>query len=102
MERNGDLRLGDAVEDRVVLLPSYVSVFVILLGQRPFHISSSLWNGDPTLFNIAAITSLRPTGDYFDLEDLSEDVIGFAATKPTYTTFINHFHDKVSSTVSEV
>ena len=56
----------------------------------------------PTLFNIAAITGLRPTGDYFDPEDLYEDVIGFAATKPTYTTFINHFHDKSSSTVSEV
>ena len=39
----------------------------------------------PTLFDIAAITGLRPTGDYFDPEDLSEDTIGFSATKPKYT-----------------
>ena len=56
----------------------------------------------PTLFDIASITGLRPTGDYFDPEDLSEDAIGFSATKPTYTVFINHFHDKSSNTVSEV
>ena len=48
----------------------------------------------PTLFNIAAITGLRPTGDYFDPEDLSEVPIGFSATKPPYTVFINHCHDK--------
>ena len=56
----------------------------------------------PTLFDIAAITGLRPTGDYFDPEDMAEDTIGFSATKPTYTTFINHFHDKSNNIVSEV
>ena len=54
----------------------------------------------PTLFDIAAIIGLRPTGYYFDPDDMSEDTIGFSATKPTYTTFINHFHDKSNDDVS--
>ena len=55
----------------------------------------------PTLFDIAVITGLRPTSDYLDPEDLSEDPIGFSAMNPTYTVFINHFHDKLSTTFSE-
>ena len=56
----------------------------------------------PTLFDVAAITGLRPTGDYFDPEEMSEDQIGFSATKPTYTTYTNHYHDKSTDVVTDV
>lgn len=46
----------------------------------------------PTLFDIASITSLRPTGEMFDLFYNTNNIIGFNSKRDSFTNFIiDHF-----------
>lgn len=56
----------------------------------------------PTLFNMAAITKLKPTGYTYDPYIDSMDTIAFSTTRAAYSTHITHYHDKDTKTVSDV
>lgn len=55
----------------------------------------------PTLFDIAAITELKPTGETYDPNVMAEDTIFFDTTKVSFTTNITYYHDKSSIEVSD-
>lgn len=55
-----------------------------------------------TLFDIATITGLKPTGETYDPNFLTKDTIGFDTSRVVFTTDISYYHDqdidKVSNT----
>lgn len=55
-----------------------------------------------TLFDLAAITGLKPTGHTYDPDIDSEDTIAFSTSRATYSTHIAHYHDKNTNTVYDV
>lgn len=55
----------------------------------------------PTLFDVAAITSLRPTGDTFDPNYMTKETIGFNGSQATFTRCILDHHNKDTKEVSE-
>lgn len=56
----------------------------------------------PTLFYIAAIIRLKPTGLTYDPKIDSEDSIAFSTSRDASSTHIANYHDKDIETVSEV
>lgn len=56
----------------------------------------------PTLFDLAAITGLKPIEHTYDSEIDSEDTIAFSTSRAVYSTHITHYHDKDTDTVSDV
>ncbi|XP_050895364.1 uncharacterized protein LOC127101982 [Lathyrus oleraceus] len=54
----------------------------------------------PTLFDLAAITRLKPTGHTYDPEIDDMDTIAFSTTRAAYSTHIAHYHDKDTDAVS--
>lgn len=56
----------------------------------------------PTLFDMAAITGLKPTGYTYDPDVDSIYTIAFSTTRATYSTHISHYHDKDTEIVSDV
>lgn len=56
----------------------------------------------PTLFDLAVIIGLKPTGHTYDPEIESEDTIVFSTSKAAYSTHIAHYHNKDTDTVSDV
>lgn len=55
----------------------------------------------PTLFDLAAIAGLKPTGDAFDPLFLAEHSIGFDVSRAAYISHINYYHDKTIEEVSD-
>lgn len=55
-----------------------------------------------TLFDMAAITGLKPTGHTYDPDVDSIGTISFSTTRATYSTYITHYHDKDIEIVSDV
>lgn len=55
-----------------------------------------------TLFDIAAITWLKPTGNTYDPDVESDNSIGFSTSRAAYSTHIAHYHDKDIDTVFEI
>lgn len=55
----------------------------------------------PTLFNVAYITSLQPTGEVFDVFVEIDDNIGFNSKRASFTNFIADHFDKVTKEVSD-
>ena len=51
-----------------------------------FHLPCGMMT--PTLFDIAAITGLKPMGETYDLDFLSKDAIGFNISRAAFTTHI--------------
>lgn len=56
----------------------------------------------PTLFDMAVITGLKPTGHTYDLDIDSIDTIAFSTTRAAYSTHIAYYHDKDTDVVSDV
>lgn len=56
----------------------------------------------PTLFDIAAITGLKPNGNTYDPDVESDDSIAFSTSRAAYSNHITHYHDKDTDTVSDV
>lgn len=54
----------------------------------------------PTLFAIATITSLRPTGERFNPNFMTEDSIGFDGNRVTFTNYILDHHNQDTDEVS--
>lgn len=48
----------------------------------------------PTLFDIAFITGLKPTGETYDPNLMAENTIFFDTTKAAFTIYIAYYHDK--------
>lgn len=55
----------------------------------------------PTLFDITAITGLKPTRETYDPNLMAEDTICFDTTKVAFTTYIVYYHDKKFVEVSD-
>src|SRR3954463_3436150 len=68
-------------------------------SHNTFHLPCGMIT--PTLFDVAAITGLRPTGKNFDPNDMDNDTIGFNDSQVTYTTFIQKHHITTEATVSD-
>lgn len=66
--------------------------------HHTFHLPSGMMT--PTLFDIAAITRLKPTGETYDLDFLSKYIIGFDTSRAAFTTHIAYYHDKDIDEVS--
>lgn len=56
----------------------------------------------PTLFDLAAITGLKPTGHTYDPDIDVMDIIAFSTTRATYLTHITHYHDNDTDIVFDV
>lgn len=56
----------------------------------------------PTLFDMAAITGLKPIGHTYDPDINSIDTISYSTTRAAYSTHIAHYHDKDTEVVSDV
>lgn len=56
----------------------------------------------PTLFDMAVIKGLKPTGYTYDPDIDSMDTIAFSTTRATYSTHIAHYHDKDTEAVFDV
>jgi hypothetical protein len=56
----------------------------------------------PTLFDMAALTGLKPSAHTYDPDVDSIYTISFSTTRATYSTHIAHYHDKDTETVSDV
>ena len=54
-----------------------------------FHLPCGMLT--PTLFDVAAITGLRPTGETFDPTLDADDSINFSNASPTYNNYIDHY-----------
>lgn len=68
--------------------------------HNTFHLPCGLMT--PTLFDIAAITSLRPTGETYDPNFMAEDTIGFDCNQATFTNYITDYHKKDIEDVSSI
>lgn len=55
----------------------------------------------PTLFDITAITGLKPTGETYDPDFMSKDTIGFDTYRVVFTTHISYYHDHDIDEVSD-
>lgn len=56
----------------------------------------------PTLFDLADIIGLKPTGHTYNPNIDSEDTITFSTSREAYSTHIVHYHDKDTGTVYDV
>lgn len=65
-----------------------------------FHLTCGM--NTPTLFDLAAIKWLKPTGHTYDPDIDSEDTIAFSTSRAAYSTHITHYHDKDTETISDV
>lgn len=65
-----------------------------------FHLTCGMIT--PTLFDLDAITRLKPTGHTYDLDIDSEDNIAFSTSRAAYSTHIMHYHDKDTEIISYV
>ncbi|XP_058755341.1 uncharacterized protein LOC131628527 [Vicia villosa] len=68
-------------------------------SHNTFHLPCGMVT--PTLFYIAAITGLRPTGETFDPNVMDTDTINFSEAIVTYTAFIQQYHDENNEVVSD-
>lgn len=55
----------------------------------------------PTLFDIATITCLRPTGENFNPNFMTEDSIGLDGNQATFTNYILDHHNQDTDKVSD-
>lgn len=46
----------------------------------------------PTLFDVAAIIDLRPTGETFNLNESDEDTINFDGNRASFSQYIKDYH----------
>src|SRR3954471_13965103 len=69
-------------------------------SHNTFHLPCGMIT--PTLFDVAAITGLRPIGETFDPNVLDVDTINFNEATVTYTAFIQQYHDQTNVEVSDV
>lgn len=67
--------------------------------HHAFHLPCGMMT--PTLFDIAAITRLKPTGKTYDLDFLSKDTINFDTSRVVFTTHIYYYHDQDIDEVSD-
>lgn len=65
-----------------------------------FHLQCGMIK--PTLFDLAAITGLKPIGHTNDPDIDSKDTIAFSTSRVAYSTHIAHYHDKDTETVYDV
>lgn len=65
-----------------------------------FHLPCGM--ATPTLFDMAAIIGLEPTGHTYDPDIDSMDTIAFSTTRAAYSTHITYYHDKDIEDVSNV
>lgn len=65
-----------------------------------FHLPCGM--ATSTLFDMAVITGLKPTGHTYDNDIDSIDTIAFSTTRAAYSTHIAHYHDKDTNVVSDV
>lgn len=56
----------------------------------------------PTLFNLAVITGLKPTGYTYDPEIDVANTIAFSTSLAAYSTHIAYYHDKDIGTISDM
>ncbi|XP_058732451.1 uncharacterized protein LOC131603986 [Vicia villosa] len=68
-------------------------------SHNTFHLPCGMVT--PTLFDVAAITGLRPTGEDFDPTEMDDDTIGFNNSTVTYTAFIQRHHVTANEEVSD-
>src|SRR4051812_33647322 len=68
-------------------------------SHNTFHLPCGMVT--PTLFDVAAITGIRPTGETFDPNVLDTDTINFSEAAVTYTAFIQQYHDENNEVVSD-
>src|SRR3954469_13311210 len=68
-------------------------------SHNTFHLPCGIVT--PTLFDVAAITGLRPTGETFDPNEMDDDTIGFNNSTVTYTAFIQRHHVTATEEVSD-
>lgn len=54
-----------------------------------------------TLFDVAAITGLRPIGDAFNPNYMIENTIGFDGNRGTFTHYVSDHHNKDTEEVSD-
>src|SRR3954463_9074801 len=69
-------------------------------SHNTFHLPCGMIT--PTLFDVAGITGLRPTGETFNPNVLDVDTINFNEATVTYTAFIQQYHDQANAAVSDV
>lgn len=67
--------------------------------HHTFHLPCGMTT--PTLFDIAAITGLKPMGETYDPDFLSKDTIGFDTSRAAFTMHIAYYHDKDIDEVSD-
>ncbi|XP_058736960.1 uncharacterized protein LOC131609281 [Vicia villosa] len=75
------------------------SVYFWDASHNTFHLPCGMIT--PTLFDIAAITGLRPIGEPFDPNVMDTDTINFNEATVTYTAFIQKYHDENNEVVSD-
>lgn len=68
--------------------------------HNTFHLPCGMMT--PILFDVAAITGLRPTGETYDPNFMAEDTIGFDGSQATFTNYIADYHKKDIEEVSDV
>lgn len=60
--------------------------------HHTFHLTYGMMT--PTLFDIVAITGVKPTGETYDPDFLSKDTISFDTFRASFTMHIAYYHDK--------
>lgn len=65
-----------------------------------FHLPCGI--ATPTLFDMAAIIGLKPTGHTYDPNIDVVDTITFSTTRATYSMHIAHYHDKDTDAVYDM
>src|SRR3954471_8550287 len=75
-----------------------VSLYLWDATHNDFHLPCRMVT--PTLFDVAAVTGLRPLGEDFDPNYMDVETIKFGESKATYTLFTAKHHNKDSDDVS--
>src|SRR4051812_11590340 len=68
-------------------------------SHNTFHLPCGMIT--PTLFDVAAITGLRQTGELFDPNFMDTDTIQFNEGTVTYTAFIQRYHVQTTTEVTD-
>src|SRR3954465_4012735 len=68
-------------------------------SHNTFHLPCGMIT--PTLFDVAAITGLRPTRETFDPNFMDTDTIHFNEAIVTYTAFIQRYHVQTTTEVTD-
>src|SRR4051812_306229 len=70
------------------------SVYFWDASHNTFHLPCGMVT--PTLFDVAAIIGIRPTGETFDPNFMDTDTIQFNEATVTYTAFIQQYHNETN------